>query len=129
MSIHTFYRVCIWLPILVPAVLLVSARVLTLRLASGPVILELLVYSLVYGGIPYSVLAVVATWWVGRQGEERIRHIMYRAPLLMMAVFVPLSLMTGFAVGTLEPFVAVAVLGSVVILFIGYGYVGLTVLL
>ena len=54
---------------------------------------------------------------------------MYRAPLLMMAVFVPLSLMTGFAVGTLEPFIAIAVLGSVVILFIGYGYVGLTVLL
>ena len=128
-SIHTFYRLCIWLPIVVPAVLIVAARLLTLRLARGPVIFELLAYSLLYGGIPYAVVATVATGWVGTQTEERIRHVMYRAPLLMVAVFAPFNLFTGLAVGALEPFVAVAVLGSIVILLIGYGYVGLTMLL
>lgn len=129
MSIRTFYRVCIWLPILVPAILIGSARVLTFRLASGPVILEFLAYSLLYGGIPYAVLAAVATWWVGRKDEEQIRHVMYRAPLLMLAVFVPLALMLGLVAGAVVPFAAVAGLGALVILLLGYGYVALTVVL
>lgn len=129
MSIHTFYRVCIWLPMLVPAVLLLVASVLNLHLASGPVLGEFLVYSLLYGGIPYAVVAAVATIWVGRQREESIRRVMYRAPLLMTAVFVPLALVLGLVVGGVTPFAAVAVLGAVVILLLGYGYVALTVLL
>ena len=129
MSIHTFYRLCIWLPILVPAVLIVAARVLTLRLASGPLIFEFLAYSLLYGGMPYAVLAAVATWWVGRKGEEQIRQVMYRAPLLMMAVFVPMALILGLLAGAMAPFAAVAGLGAVVILLLGYGYVALTIVL
>ena len=129
MSIQTFYRLCIWLPILVPAVLIVSARLLTFRLASGPVIFEFLAYSLLYGGMPYAVLAAVATWWVGMKDEEQIRHVMFRAPLLMLAVFVPLELMLGLVAGELVPFAAVAGLGALVILLLGYGYVASTVVL
>ena len=129
MSIHTFYRLCIWLPILVPAVLIVSARALMFRLASGPVIFEFLAYSLLYGGLPYSVVAAVATWWVGTKDEGQIRHVMYRAPLLMMAVFVPWALILGLIAGAMGPFAAVAGLGAIVILLLGYGYVALTVVL
>ena len=54
---------------------------------------------------------------------------MFRAPLLVVAVFVPIAVVIGIAVGALVPFLTVAVLGSIVILPLGYGYVGLTVLL
>jgi hypothetical protein len=54
---------------------------------------------------------------------------MFRAPLLMVVAFVPLALVTGLVVGALEPFVAVAVLGTAVIVLLGYSYVALAVLL
>ena len=54
---------------------------------------------------------------------------MLRAPLLMVAVFVPTALIAGLAVGALKPFVAVAILGAVVIIPVGYAYVGVVMLL
>lgn len=128
MSIYIVYRVCIWLPIVVPAALILVAKAYGLRLSEG-VIAEVLAYSLIYGGVPYAALAAWATWWVGGRTEDEIRRLMFRAPLLMMAVFAPLALVVGVAVRAIGPFVAVAVLGSLIILLLGYAYVGLTVLL
>ena len=54
---------------------------------------------------------------------------MLRAPVLMMAVFAPLAVAVGVAVGNTGPFVAVAVVGSLTILLLGYAYVGVAVLL
>ena len=44
-------------------------------------------------------------------------------------IFVPLALTVGFAVGAPGPFAAVAVLGLLNILVLGYAYVGFAVLL
>ena len=128
MSIYTIYRVCIWLPVLVPAALMAVANALNLRLSAG-VLWEVLAYSLIYGGVPYAALAAWATWWVGGRPEVAIRRLMFRAPLLMAAVFAPVALVVGFAVGEPGPFTAVALLGCVIILPLGYAYVGLAVLL
>ena len=128
MSIYVVYRTCIWLPILVPAALILVANAFSLRLSDG-VAWEVLAYSLLYGGVPYAALAMWATWWVGGRAEAEIRRLMFRAPLLMVAVFVPIAVVTGIVVGAPGPWVAVAVLGSIIILPLGYGYVGLTVLL
>jgi hypothetical protein len=128
MSIYRIYRACIWLPILVPAALILVAHAFGLRLAAG-VVGEILAYSLIWGGLPYAALAVWATWWVGGRPEADIRRLMFRAPLLMVAVFVPLALATGLVVGGLGPFTGVALLGATVIVLLGYAYVGLTVLL
>ena len=128
MSIYTIYRVCIWLPVLVPAALITVANTLNLRLSAG-VLWEILAYSLLYGGVPYAVLAAWATWWVGGRPEVAIRRLMFRAPLLMAAVFAPMALVVGVVVAAPGPFTAVAVLGSVIILPLGYAYVGLAVLL
>ena len=102
LSIHTLYRVCIWLPILVPAFVILCFRTLALRPADF-IIPEILLYSLVYGGIPYAALAAWATWWV--------------------------ALVAGLATAALQPFLAVAVLGAAVTLPLGYVCVGLAVLL
>jgi hypothetical protein len=47
----------------------------------------------------------------------------------LVAVLVPLALALGLGVGALGPFTGVAVLGAVVIVVLGYGYVALTILL
>jgi hypothetical protein len=127
MSIHSIYRVSIWLPIIIPAVLLGAAKALSLPLADIGIVLEILVGSLVIGGVPYLALALWATWWVGGRPEPEIRRVMFRAPLLMVALFAPAALVVGLVVGALKPFIVVAVLGSVVIIPLGYAYVALAV--
>jgi hypothetical protein len=128
MSITAIYRTCIWLPVLVPTALILIAKAFGLRLAEG-FVWEMAAYSLIWGGLPYAVLGAWATWWIGGRPEAAIRRLMFRAPLLMGALFVPLALITGLAVGAIVPFTAVAVLGLVVILLLGYAYVGLAVIL
>jgi len=128
MSISTFYRFCIWLPLLIPAALIVVVNSVDLRDPVGWVG-ELVGFSLFYGGAPYLFLAVWATWWVGGRSEPEIKRLMFRAPLYMLGVFVPLALLIGLAVGAVGPWAGVAGLGAVVILVLGYAYVGLTALL
>lgn len=96
---------------------------------SDVLIVELLVYSLLYGGLPYAVLAAWATWAIGGRTEREIRRLMFRAPLLMIAVYAPVALFAGIIVGAPMPFAAVALLGSILILLFGYAYVALTVIL
>lgn len=127
-SAITVYRLSIWLPLLVPAVVIVAARTFELRLAEG-LLWEMLAYSLLYGGLPYAMLAIWATWWVGRHSEAQVRWLMIRAPLLLGSLFVPLALVLGFVVGAPGPFAAVAVLGLLNILVLGYAYVGIAALL
>ena len=128
MSIYTIYRICIWLPIIVPAALILVVNAFGLRLAAG-VVGETITYSLIWGGLPYAALALWATWWVGGRPEAQIRRLMFRAPLLMVAVFVPLALLLGLVAGALGPFVGVALLGAAVIMLLGYAYVGVAVFL
>jgi hypothetical protein len=118
MSIYAIYRTCIWLPILVPIVLIPVVYALGLRLADG-VLGEMVAYSLVWGGLPYAVVAVWATWWVGGRPESQVKRLMFRAPLLMIAVLVPFALLLGLRTGALAPFVAVAALGATVIMILG----------
>ena len=60
MSIYIAYTLCIWLPVIVPATVILVFNTLGLPLADG-VVAEVLAYSLIYGGVPYSVLAAWAT--------------------------------------------------------------------
>jgi hypothetical protein len=52
---------------------------------------------------------------------------MFRAPLLMAALFAALSLLIGLVVRRPGPFAALALLGTAVIILLGYAYVGVTV--
>ena len=127
MSVQGFYRACIWLPLVVPYVCFGASRAVGVSPPDGPLALEVLFYSLVVGGIPYSVLALWATWWVGGRPEASIRRLMFFAPLLMIALFAVLALAIGIGVGQVRGFSAVAALGSAIILVLGYAYVALTV--
>ncbi|HET9266628.1 MAG TPA: hypothetical protein VFO31_00635 [Vicinamibacterales bacterium] len=129
MSIYTVYRISIWLPIAIPAALLGMTQALRLPLADISMVLEILVGSLVIGGVPYFFLALWGTWWVGDRPEAEIRRMMFRAPLLMVALFASAALVGGLVFDSFMPSVAVALLGSVVILPLGYAYVALAVAL
>ena len=131
MSVTTVYRLGIWLPLARPALTAGIVHGLELRPGSGPLskIVQILLMSLVYGGVPYLPLAVWGTWWVGGRSEPEIKRLMMRTPLLMAAVFVPTAVVAGIAVGQPLIFIGVAALGAIVIIPLGYAYVGLVVLL
>lgn len=128
MSIDTIYRTCIWLPIIVPAALIPVVSLFGLQQAVG-VVGEMIAYSLFWGGLPYAVLAVWAMRRIDGRPETEIRRLMFRAPLLMVAIFVPLTLMLGLVTGQLVQFAGVAALGAAVIMLLGYAYVGVTLVL
>jgi hypothetical protein len=127
MSVQSVYRISIWLPIVIPAILFGIANVLRLPLADISLVLEILVYSLIWGGLPYLPLAVWATFWVSGRPEWEIRRMMFRAPLLMVLLFASAALVFGLIANALKPLAAVALLGSVVIIPLGYAYVALAV--
>jgi hypothetical protein len=104
---------------------------LDVAVGSGPLqkVVQLLLASLLYGGVPYALLAVWATWWIGGRSEPQITRLVLWAPLLMAAVFAPIALVTGVAVGAPGPFSAVAVVGALVSIVLGYAYVALVFLL
>ena len=131
MTIHGFYRLAVWLPLALPAAVAVLVHGFDVDPGAGATskIVQILLMSLLYGGPVYGPLALWATWWIGRRTEAQIRTLMVRAPLLMIAVFVPVALLTGLAAGAPGPFAAVAGLGAIVILAIGYGYVAFVSLL
>jgi hypothetical protein len=128
MSIYAVYRTAIWLPIAVPVALIAVVNAFDLRHTVGGVG-QIVAFSLVYGGIPYAALAAWATWWVGGRPEPEIRRLMFLAPLVMAAVFDPLALVLGLVTGDMQAFIALAILGTAVIIPLGYLYVGLAVLL
>src|SRR6185503_10506705 len=130
-SIQTIYRVGIWLPLALPIAVAGAVHGLGMFVPTGPIqkVVQIFLMSLLYGGVPYVPLALWATWWVGGRPEPEIRRLMMRAPLLMAAVFVLFSVVTGLIVSQPVAFIALAVLGAIVTIPLGYAYVGLVMLL
>lgn len=131
MSVHSIYRVGIWLPLALPALVAGLVHGLGVAVDAGPLqkLTQILLMSLAYGGVPYAVLAIWATWWVRGRSESEIKRLMMLAPFLMVGVFVPVAVLAGIVVGQPVPFIALAVLGTIVTIPLGYLYVGLVVLL
>jgi hypothetical protein len=131
-TIHTFYRLSVWVPLLAPAVVAAIVHGLDWRTEAWAVqkLVQLLLVSLLYGGIPYALLAIWATWWVGGRTEPDITRLMFLAPFLMAAIYLPVSVVAGMAVAApIEPFLAVGVLGAIVSIPLGFAYVGFVLLL
>jgi hypothetical protein len=120
MSVQTFYRLTLWLPLVVP-----SLVALAVHGAGVPSVFPfgLLLASLLYGGLPYAVVAIVGTLWIGSRREHDIRRQALRTPLWMIAAYIPIPALIGLRSGNAGMAVAVFVLGAVVILGLGYAYV------
>ena len=86
MTVLRFYRLSLILPVLVP-----SALILLFFVAPGLVTaianlglsmpFAVIVYSLVYGGVPYAAFAAWAAWFIGGKSEAEIRRLLLTMPL------------------------------------------------
>jgi hypothetical protein len=130
LTIQTFYRLAVWLPLALPGVAAV------VRAAFGPSvfpeplkpIVGWLLGSLVYGGIPYALLALWATVRMGRLDEPEIRRLMFRAPFLMIGMFTLVWFVAGLSVGQPQ-FILLGPLAAFLIIPAGYGYMGFVLLI
>src|SRR5688500_16298114 len=126
MSVQAFYQLAIWLPLAVPSVALLLAAVTGTRPAGVfDVPFELLTYSLVYGGIPYILVAIAATIWVDRRPEAAIRRLALRAPFWVLAAWAPLCAYVAIRAGSLPMLLGLLALGGGAIITLGYAYVAL----
>ena len=126
-SVHRFYRFAIWLPIVVAGVTVIGAALVGLP-TFGPLnlIVVALVSSGLVGAIPYSLLALWASWRIRGKNENEIRRLALRMPVLMLVAFLPFALLMGASdddavVGGLF----VMAIAIPYILILGYAYVGL----
>ena len=131
-SPNLIYRVCIWLPLLVPLVVIVIMNVLLVGFdiakpsgAAGTVV-EIVAYSGMYGGLPYLMLAVFASWWFKDRSEPAIRRAIVLFPIGIVLAFAlacvlagALTAFEGNGIRTVAEFASV-------VLPLGYTYVALT---
>lgn len=131
MTVQTFYRCAVWLPLLVPALVAFAIHGFGLRPTYPPVqkLVQLLLMSLLYGGLPYLVLAAYATWWIDDHSESQIRRKAVSAPLWMAAAWLPLAAVLGILSGRPDTFLGLVGLGIAVIFPLGYAYVALVFIL
>ena len=126
MSVHTFYRLAVWFPMVLPTITFALFHGLGYR-PDEPLVkmaMQLLLMTF-FGGIPYVALALVATFWIGGRSEGQIRKVALFAPFLMIVPVAVLSLYLFARSGSLEMSMAVARLGSFMSVLIGYPCVAL----
>jgi hypothetical protein len=130
MKIQTFYRMAVWLPLVLPGSLAILRYCFGFSFVPSPIrpIVGGLLGSLLYGGIPYFALAVWATWRLGGLDETQIKRLMVKAPFLMIGAFTIFMFIAGFRVGRPE-FIFLGPIASVLIIPTGYAYIGAVLLL
>jgi hypothetical protein len=128
MTVQTYYRCAVWLPLIVPALVAIAVQGLDLRPGLSPLTkpVQLLLISGLYGGMPYFLLAVYATWWIDGRAEAAIRRRALLAPLWMIGVWIPLAALIGILYGRSDAFLGFAGIGILFIVPLGYAYVVLT---
>jgi hypothetical protein len=120
MSVRSYYRRALLLPIAVP-VLAYPAFLLGSDVLAGMALW--LWWSIVFGGVPYALFALGFLLWTRGRTDAEVRRGILLAPLAYVAVLVPcmavfLAVDGGFAPGFLG---MIAAFG----LAFGYGYVAL----
>jgi hypothetical protein len=125
MSLHTFYRLSVWLPLALPGL----AALLVHGLGFGPTgssfdkVLQILLISLLYGGVPYAPIAIWASFWIASRAEHDIRRQALRAPLWMILMFLLFVAVLAIKSEQLVAAALVFVLGVIAILTLGFLYV------
>lgn len=126
MTVHTFYRLAIWFPMLLPTIAVMLFHGLGYRPEAHVArkLMQLLLMIFLYGGTAYVPLALFGTFWVGHRPEHVIRRMAVRAPLLMVGPFAMISLFLFVMSRSMEVAIAYGFLGSIMSLWVGYTCVG-----
>jgi ABC-type sugar transport system permease subunit len=90
LRVHTFYRLSLALPIVVPFALIAFVNLTGWR-PHGRIggLLQFLAYSGVIGLIPYGIVALWGAFWVRERPEREIHRRAVLAPLFTMAAISP----------------------------------------
>ena len=125
MSLQAFYRVCLLLPLAPPALVVFLVHGLGMPVPPEPLesLFQLLLGSLLFGGLPYLVIAIIGMVWIGRWSEAQLRRRALQAPLWMIVAFLIMPILLVLRVGPLDMALGVFVLGAICILVLGYVYV------
>jgi hypothetical protein len=131
MTTRTFYRLSIWLPVIVPAIVAFAVRGLGLDLTgAAETVFQILMVSLVYGGVPYALIAAWGTWRLGGRSELEIRRLMLLAPFAMAAFYLPFVVIVGSIAGApVRMTFGVGLMGAFLSIPLGFAYVLLVWLL
>jgi len=96
LRLHTFYRLSVWLPLALPAVVIIFMNLTQWRPGgTRGEILQFIGYSGIIGGVPYLALAIWAMFWIGGRPEREIRRRAIMTPILMMAICSPYVVIMG----------------------------------
>ena len=76
-----YYRVTLALPLLVSAAVYLLGKSTVLPALPG-----LVWFSMILGGIPYSLLAMVMFFWIKGKPEKTIHQVIYVSPFFMVAL-------------------------------------------
>ena len=127
MTVQGFYQLALWLPLVVPVSLLLAMKLVGVQTQAEPwnQLVQLLLGSLVYGGIPYLVSAIAATIWIDRRSEPEIRRLALQSPLWVIAAWTPLVTYVSIRADSLAMFGGLMALGGGAILVLGYAYVAI----
>ena len=128
MSHPTFYRIAVWMPFLLPLLVVIDMHVLGWRWSLN-VFGQLVQFPLgmfLYGGPAYVPLALWASFWLRGKSRDEIHRMALRAPLLMVPAYVMLSLYLLIRSGDLVMPLAFFAFASVLAVPTGYFFVGAT---
>jgi hypothetical protein len=130
MTATRYYQIFLLMPVLLPLAALAAfaAGVETFFLPLD-FVLGTLAVSGIFGGIPYLLLALPTVLWMRRKNLQQIRRRAKLMPLLLIPLYAAAAviyiLLEG---GSLTDGLALALVGSLYILPIGYVYVGAALL-
>jgi hypothetical protein len=88
------------------------------------VVLQLIGYSGIVGGVPYLALAIWAMFWIGSRPEREIRVRAIIAPLVMVLILLPWPVLIGIH-SRFESGMSVFMLAAGASLALGYAYVAI----
>jgi hypothetical protein len=125
MSIHTFYRLSVWLPIALPLAVAVTVNNWNFVPATAlDRLLQIILMSLV-GLVAYAPLALWGTVWIGKRREDEIRRRAMWAPVWMIPAVLLFSLALWMLSDNRALGAAVFMLSVVMSLGLGYLYVAI----
>jgi hypothetical protein len=125
MGVRAFYRLVVWVPLLIPTLVAVAVHQFHIR----PVgilqpLTQLLLGSLLLGGLPYGIVALSASvWLIRRRPEHEIRKLAILSPLFTIAAFVPMLAIAMMRNGNPGYGAVVFVFCATCIVGLGYAYV------
>lgn len=94
------YKFSLLLPVVVPILCLVLMTVASDFIPESLTsLLFVTVFSLVFGGLPYAVVAILLFIWMWDEEPRRIRIALLLSPIVMIAVFFLLAFVYTFVSG------------------------------